>query len=42
MIPNGTPTLLLLTICEAMGLPSVTSFRNPKFCADGPIEKLVA
>jgi hypothetical protein len=41
-MPTGTPhNRLLLTICQAMGLP-VTAFGNPKFCTDGPIKEIVA
>jgi hypothetical protein len=39
----GTPhNRLLLTLCQAMGLPNVTAFGNPKFCANGPITEIKA
>lgn len=43
MTPNGKRhKRLLLTIGQSMGLPSVTSFGNPKVCTDGPIIEIVA
>jgi hypothetical protein len=42
-MPSGTPhNRLFVTVCQAMGLPTVTSFGNPKFCTDGPIKEIVA
>jgi hypothetical protein len=39
----GTPhNSLLLSLCHAMGLPQVTTFGNPKYCAGGPIAQIVA
>jgi len=42
-MPSGTPhNRLLVALCQAMGLSSVTSFGNPKFCTGGPIQEIVA
>jgi hypothetical protein len=42
-MPSGTPhNRLFVTLCQAMGLPNVASFGNPKFCVDGPIKEIVA
>ena len=41
-MPSGTAhNRLLLTLCQAMGLSSVTAFGNPKFCTDGPIKEIM-
>jgi hypothetical protein len=42
-MPKGTPhNRLLLSLVQGMGLPSVTSFGNPKFCTAGPIAEIKA
>jgi hypothetical protein len=38
---RGRATILLLTLCNAMGVPA-TTFGNPKFCTDGPIKEIIA
>jgi hypothetical protein len=42
-MPSGTPqNRLFLSMAHAMGLPDVTTFGNPKWCAGGPITEIVA
>jgi hypothetical protein len=41
-LPNGTShNNPLITLCQAIGLPDVKTFANPKYCT-GPISGLVA
>jgi hypothetical protein len=41
-MPSGTPhNRLLVTLCQAMGLPD-TTFGNAKFCTGGPISEIMA
>jgi hypothetical protein len=42
-MPAGTPyNRLHLSLANAMGLTGVTTFGNPKFCANGPIAEIQA